>query len=74
MKTHLNLKNSKLDNCTVSISKLKSIYVIEEDLDTNNLNNANFQCGLGEDAENTRLKKIERYKYLCYLRSMDDMV
>ena len=74
MKPHLNLKNIKVDCNKISASKLKSIYVIEEDLDTNHLKSTDAQANSALDGKNSRVDKIQRYKYLCYLRSMDDMV
>ena len=73
MKTFQNLRNSKIDNSALNASKLKSIYVVEEDLDSDNLH-LNGENSEKTTTEELRLQQIKRYNYLCYLRSCDDMV
>lgn len=71
MKTQSNFRKSSLDNSFDTQAKLKFICVVEDDLDFNDLQSTSEQ--------NSTLKsdgfkeKVKRYKYLCYLRSMDDM-
>lgn len=74
MKTHTNLDKALLENSNDPQTKINFICVIEEDLDYENLQSTAEECDLEIDENCPRLEKIKRYKYLCYLRSMDDMV
>ena len=73
MKTQSNLRKIIIDNSSENQARIKFICVVEEDLDFEHLqpvdeHSAAVSAKLGEKSD-----QIKRYKYLCYLRSMDDM-
>ena len=70
MKTQSNLRKIIIDNSSENQARIKFICVVEEDLDFEPVDehSAAVSAKLGEKSD-----QIKRYKYLCYLRSMDDM-
>ncbi len=74
MKTLTNLDKALLESCNDPQTKIKFICVIEEDLDFEHLQSTDEQCDLRQTDCANNSEIIKRYNYLCYLRSMDDMV
>ncbi len=74
MKTQSNFRKTLLDNSSDTQAKTKIICVIEEDLDFNDLQSADHTCNSPINNKEGHVEKVKRYNYLCYLRSMDDMV
>ena len=74
MKTHSNLDKTLLENSNDPQTKINFICVIEEDLDFENLQSTTEESDLTVNKSDPQLEKVKRYNYLCYLRSMDDMV
>ena len=73
MKTQTNFRKTLLDNTSDTQAKLNFICVVEEDLDFEHLQSADEHCETHQ-IECDSSEVVKRYKYLCYLRSMDDMV
>lgn len=74
MNFQTNLRKSPLDDTSATQAKLNIICVVEEDLDFEHLQSTDEQCDARVEECNNQSEIIERYNYLCYLRSMDDMV
>ncbi len=74
MKTQSNFLKSLPDNSSDTQARIRFICVIEEDLDSEHLQSAEEHCDSHLSECDSQSEKIKRYNYLCYLRSMDDMV
>ena len=74
MKTQSNLRKNLIDNSSETQAKIKFICVVEEDLDFEYLQPAGDHHDSASNECSDQSNSIKRYKYLCYLRSMDDMV
>lgn len=74
MTTHSNFRKNIIDNSSETQAKIKFICVVEEDLDFEHLQPAGEHCNSSRNECDSQSDQIKRYKYLCYLRSMDDMV
>ena len=73
MKTQSNFRKNLLENTSDSQAKTKFICVVEEDLDFEHLQSAEENCDSQKTSRKDNSEKIRKFKYLCYLRSMDDM-
>lgn len=74
MKTQYNLQKALLETSNDPQAKIKFICVVEEDLDFENLQSTDEACNTAVYKSDAHLERVKRYNYLCYLRSMDDMV
>lgn len=74
MKAESNFRKTVLDNSPDNQSKINFICVVEEDLDYEHLQSADEHCNSQVNECTGQSEKVKRFNYLCYLRSMDDMV
>ena len=74
MKSESNIRKNSLDNTSATQAKINFICVVEEDLDYEHLQPAHEESNSKRSSWKEESEIQKRFKYLCYLRSMDDMV